>query len=519
MKFLLLLIFPCLLFSQGEKDSVAMKYAETITSKDLKKHLYTITGDDYEGRETGMEGQKKAAAYIASQFNSFGIDPYQGSYFQKFPLVIAYSHGVSITDKDSSYQWMRDYFYYNNFGNMEFNFSSVVYAGYGISDERYDDYKDIDVNGKVVIIREGEIFKKGKSVITGEDFPSDWSVNFNLKHSTAQSKGAKVVFVIKNNIDQIINNNSYRNYLEEPKMLLKDDYLKQDKIPVIYISNQMANQMLFDKKNNNTLSKIDKKARKSCKSKSKEFELSNAIKFRVNRQFDELNAENVVAFIEGSDLKDEIVVVTAHYDHLGVQGDKIFNGADDDGSGTVAVLEIAEAFQKAKRNGEGPRRSVLVMTVSGEEKGLLGSKYYSDNPIFPLENTVADLNIDMIGRIDEKHEGNPNYIYLIGSDILSQELHDISENTNTTYTGLELDYTYNDLKDPNRFYYRSDHYNFAKHNIPVIFYFNGVHEDYHQETDTVEKIDFDKMEVITRLVFYTAWKLVNRDDRIELNKK
>ena len=157
------------------------------------------------------------------------------------------------------------------------------------------------------------------------------------------------------------------------------------------------------------------------------------------------------------------------------------------------------------------------MPVSGEEKWLLGSKYYTDHPIYPLENTVANLNIDMIGRVDDWHE-NGDYVYLIGADMLSQELHDISEQINSQYVGLELDYTFNAEDDPNRYYYRSDHYNFAKNNIPVIFYFNGVHEDYHKPSDTAEKIDFNKIQTITRLIFLTAWELANRDERIKLKK-
>ncbi|MDC0201612.1 M28 family metallopeptidase [Flavobacteriales bacterium] len=231
-----------------------------------------------------------------------------------------------------------------------------------------------------------------------------------------------------------------------------------------------------------------------------------------------IKGENVLGFIEGTDLKEEIIIITAHYDHLGKHEEKIYNGADDDGSGTVAALEIAEAFMLAKKEGHGPRRSVLIMPVSGEEKGLLGSEFYTDNPIYPLENTVANLNIDMIGRIDDWHE-NGDYVYLIGADMLSQELHDISEQVNKQYIGLDLDYTFNAEDDPNRYYYRSDHYNFAKNNIPVIFYFNGVHEDYHKVTDTVEKIDFNKIQTITRLVFLTAWELANRNERIQLNKK
>jgi Zn-dependent M28 family amino/carboxypeptidase len=230
-----------------------------------------------------------------------------------------------------------------------------------------------------------------------------------------------------------------------------------------------------------------------------------------------IKGENVLGYIEGDDLKDELIIVTAHYDHLGKHDSLVFNGADDDGSGTVAALEIAEAFMLAKKAGHGPRRSVLIMPVSGEEKGLLGSKYYAENPVYPLEKTVANLNIDMIGRLDDWHD-TANYVYLIGADRLSQELHDISEEVNKKYIGLNLDYTFNEEDDPNRYYYRSDHYNFAKNNIPVIFYFNGVHEDYHKTTDTIEKIDFQKIENITRLVFLTAWELANRDERIVVDK-
>jgi len=229
-----------------------------------------------------------------------------------------------------------------------------------------------------------------------------------------------------------------------------------------------------------------------------------------------VKGENVLGYIEGTDLKDELLIITAHYDHLGKHDSLIFNGADDDGSGTVAALEIAEAFMLAKKEGKGPRRSVLIMPVSGEEKGLLGSKYYTDNPIYPLEKTVANLNIDMIGRLDDWHT-SPDYVYLIGSDRLSQDLHDISEQVNNMYVGIDLDYRFNEKDDPNRYYYRSDHYNFAKNNIPVIFYFNGVHEDYHKITDTIEKINFKKIEKITKLIFLTAWEIANREERPRLN--
>lgn len=231
------------------------------------------------------------------------------------------------------------------------------------------------------------------------------------------------------------------------------------------------------------------------------------------------SSENVMAYIRGNEKPNELVIISAHYDHLGNKGDEIYYGADDNASGTSAVLAIAKAFQKAEKKGNGSKRSILFLHFTGEEEGLYGSKYYTAHPIFPLSNTVSNLNIDMVGRIDEKHVNNPEYIYLIGSDKLSSELHEISEEANNKYTGLELDYTFNDENDPNRYYYRSDHYNFAKNNIPVIFYFNGVHEDYHQPTDTPDKIDFEILTKRTQLIFYTAWEIANRNQRLIVDKE
>ena len=231
------------------------------------------------------------------------------------------------------------------------------------------------------------------------------------------------------------------------------------------------------------------------------------------------DSENVLAFIEGSEKPEEILVISSHYDHVGMDEDgNVFNGADDDGSGTVAILEIAEAFMKAKKDGYAPKRSILFLNVTGEEKGLVGSKYYTDNPVFPLAQTVANLNIDMIGRIGNDMESAGDYVYLIGSDKLSTELHNLSEEVNKKYMNLNLDYTYNDENDPNRFYYRSDHYNFAKNNIPIIFYFNGVHPDYHKITDTPDKIEYDLLEKKARLIFLTAWEVANRDARPLVDK-
>jgi peptidase M28-like protein len=229
------------------------------------------------------------------------------------------------------------------------------------------------------------------------------------------------------------------------------------------------------------------------------------------------DSENIWAFIEGTEKPDEIVVVSAHYDHVGVKNEKVYNGADDDGSGTVALLEIAQAFQKAKKDGHGPKRSILILHVTGEEHGLHGSRYYSEHPLFPIANTVADVNIDMIGRRDELHK-NSNYVYVIGSDYLSTDLFNICEESNKKFVNIELDYKYNSRKDPNRFYYRSDHYNFAKNGIPSVFLFNGTHADYHKDTDEVDKIEFDALAKRAQFAFTIAWEIANRDERIKVDK-
>lgn len=230
------------------------------------------------------------------------------------------------------------------------------------------------------------------------------------------------------------------------------------------------------------------------------------------------NSENIWAFIEGSEKPDEIIVISAHYDHVGMKNGEIYNGADDDGSGTVALMEIAQAFALAKKDGHGPKRSVLILHVTAEEYGLHGSRYYAENPLFPLANTVADVNIDMIGRRDDLHPDTNNYIYVIGADKLSSELHTITVDANKNYTNMDLDFRFNDFSDPNRFYYRSDHYNFAKNGIPSVFFFNGVHADYHQPGDTPDKIEYDALAKRTQLAFAVAWELANRPNRIVVDR-
>ena len=242
----------------------------------------------------------------------------------------------------------------------------------------------------------------------------------------------------------------------------------------------------------------------------------------LNAQYDEglPDSENIWAFIEGSEKPEEVLVISAHYDHIGIEKNgQINNGADDDGSGTVAILEIAKAFQKAKKAGVGPRRSILFLHVTGEEHGLHGSRFYSENPLFSIKNTIANLNIDMIGRRDYDHPKTSNYVYVIGADRLSTDLDKAVKSANDKTVKLDLDYKFNDPKDPNHFYERSDHYNFAKLGIPAVFLFNGVHDDYHKPTDTVDKIEFDALAARTKLGFAIAWELANGATRPIVDKK
>ncbi|WP_044171928.1 M28 family peptidase [Flectobacillus major] len=227
--------------------------------------------------------------------------------------------------------------------------------------------------------------------------------------------------------------------------------------------------------------------------------------------------ENVLGFIEGSEHKDEVIVITAHYDHIGTQNGKVNNGADDDGSGTTSVLAIASAFAQALHDGFQPKRSLLFMTVTGEEMGLLGSEYYTEKPVIPLSKIICDLNIDMVGRVDSYHitENDSNYVYVIGSDKISPKLDKILTEINETYTHLSLDYSFNSEMHPLQLYYRSDHYNFAKHNIPIIFFTNGEHEDYHKPSDDVEKIQFDILQKRAQLVFYIAWELAQGTQKLK----
>ncbi len=494
-------------------DFEIINYAKSITSEDLRAHLSLLASDEYEGRETGKKGQKMAAEYISKVFNSLNIPEQEGGgYFQRYPVLESTIGKMEMKVNNTSYKFLEDYYLVQDFNSQKLSNNKILFAGFGISDSVYNDLEKIDIKDKIVMVMKGEPkSKKGIYQLSRTVNPSEnYRKSEKYKIEKLATLKPKVILIVNPEFDQTVKN--YKKWIMEPKMDLEKD-LETLNATVIYISPKLARELLglTEKKFDAMVSKMNNQGKPQTKVSS------STLTYNFTKNRKSIETENVLGFVEGSEFPEEVIAITAHYDHIGVIDGKVYNGADDDGSGTSAILELAQAFSKAKEDGKGPKRSILFMTVSGEEKGLLGSDYYTSNPVYPLENTVANLNIDMIGRVDEKHKENPNYVYLIGSDKLSTELHGISEMSNKKFGKMELDYTFNDPADPNRFYYRSDHYNFAKNNIPVIFYFNGVHEDYHKDTDEIDKINFDLMAKRTQLVFYTAWEIANRDSRLRVD--
>lgn len=472
----------------AQENSKSLQYVKTITTEGLKDKLSIIASDALEGRMTGTRGQKMAAAFIAYHFQQLGLKgPVNGNYLQQFPLYEAsrkqnnlYIDNKKLEDTDS-------YFYMGNKGTNGMISAPLVFAGKGSSEE----IGQIDVKEKAVLVMLDNMKR--------ETFQTVRTILKELKEKGAVT----VLFAPQTTAEEF---KEMRGMITGTSLRLEKE--SKEWFEIFFVMPQLTEKLMgtSTKKLNEAIEKKELKKIKSSRiSWLNEFEIR------------EVMTENVLGYLEGTDKKDELVIVTAHFDHIGKQedgSDGVNNGADDDGSGTVSVMQIAEAFAQAKREGNGPRRSMLFMTVTGEEEGLFGSEYYVTHPVFPLTSTVVDLNIDMIGRTDPGHSQDKNYVYVIGSDKLSSKLHELSENTNNTYSKLALDYTYNDQNHPEMLYYRSDHWNFAKNNVPIIFYFDGIHEDYHKPSDEVGKIEFDILAKRAQLIFHTAWEIANREERI-----
>lgn len=521
-----LLLTGSTLLAQSPADK-ATQFAQTITAADLEKNLRVLAADSMQGRETGTPGQKRAANYIARQFAADGLQPIVPaadgnlSFSQPFRLYQKTWGDFYMKVGGKKLVYLKDFLTNGLLNVPQETAYETIFVGYGITDNHYDDYANLDVKGKAVVMLEGEPkTAAGASLVTGNNEASSWSTpdSWRAKTTLAKEKGAAQIFIVSaESADGFKRVLAQRGALQGRfnRLGLKPGAENVGSIGTFLISAQTGAELL-----KTSVGKLNKATEQITRSgKTTAGSLKGQVSVKGDRKEDQVQTENVMGFIEGTDKKDEVVIVSAHYDHIGVNPDgQINNGANDDGSGTVSVLEIAQAFQNAKKAGNGPRRSMLFLTVTGEEKGLLGSQYYADySPVLPLANTVCDLNIDMVGRVDDLHQGkadSTNYIYAIGSDKLSSQLHAVNEDANKKYVGIDLDYKYNDSNDPERIYYRSDHYNFAKNRIPVIFYFNGLHADYHRPTDDVDKINFQLAEKTARLIFYTAWEVANRDERL-----
>jgi len=487
------------LFVAAQKKSDPTPFAKTISADDLKKHLYIVAGKEMEGRETATPGQKKAAAYIESQFQSLGLIPgNNGNYQMKYPVYQDSLIGTSVQVNEKTFELDKDFTVsVAQSSSSTFRFSEIVFVGAGTVDSTRDDYKGLDVRGKVVLLLppQGQTQQQGQRGGFGNQF---------ARIDAAQKNGAVAVLVIGSGFPRQQKTNPKGN-------MYLSSFQKIVRLNQFQVSENIARAIMGD----------DYDKAKAGTLPPKTYTANVMLSF--NKTTTDLQSSDVLGVLEGTDLKDEYVFITAHYDHLGKRNDSvIYYGADDDGSGTVSVLEMAEAFVKAKQAGNGPRRSIVFMTVSGEEKGLWGSQYYTNNPVFPLEKTTVDLNIDMIGRTDSsRHVGDSlNYVYVVGDDKISSDLKPISESINKKYTKLELDYKFNDPNDRNRIYFRSDHYNFASKGVPIIFYYDGMlGADYHRPTDTPDKINYTLMVKRAQLVFYTAWEMANRDQMLKRDLK
>jgi hypothetical protein len=478
---------------QAQKKANPQVFATTITEADMKRHLYILAGPEMEGRETATPGQKKAAAYIENQFRQLGLEPgNNGSYQQVFNVYQDSLLHATIEVNGTSFALDRD-FAFLNLGqalNATYRFSEAVFAGYGKDDSTGSDFKDIDVRGRLVIF----YGNAGPSGGTGTQFS---------RIDAAARRGAAAIMLVNKDFPRKNPTNTRGN-------MTLSGFRRSVSPQTFTVSEALARAIMGASYDSVQTAPIVNRT------------FTANVMLDVAKQTRVLESSNVIGVLPGTDLKDQYLFVTGHYDHLGIRGGDIYYGADDDGSGTTAVIEMAEAFSLAKKAGRGPRRTMVFMTVSGEEKGLWGSQYYSEHPIFPLEKTTADLNIDMIGRGDATRKDAAgavdtlNYIFVVGDDKVSSDLRPISEAANNKYVKMQLDYKFNDPKDPNQIYFRSDHYNFARKGVPIIFYYDGMlGADYHKPTDTPDKITFNLMMRRAQLVFYTAWEMANRNEMLK----
>jgi hypothetical protein len=518
------------------QDPASMPFGnvEGITEAQLKNYLYYVASDEMEGRDTPSKGLDLTAKFIAMNLSSWGFKPLgEGSnHLEKFYQRIVLRRGQPDAEKTRATFNGQELKYGDDF-TAQMNPGSasgeLVYAGHGwvFPAKNINPYQGLQVKDKIVVITTANQFTLPRGV-TRADLSAgkegvDWESPLGIEQKGYLEKnGAKGVIIVPSAMSNAGRGGRSRG----PSWAVKR-FQREAGLPAI-IPTEKVLTAIFEGESRDGAA-ILKGAASNEPGESFTLNVAKKIRFEVGIKFEETNTQNVVGVLEGSDpkLKDEYIAIGAHYDHVGigtpVNGDAIYNGADDDGSGTVAVLSIAEAFAKGPR----PKRSLLFVWHAGEEKGLLGSRYVTDFPVVPLDRVVAQLNIDMIGRSKQvgdteprnKELSGPDEIYVIGSKMMSTDLGEVSESVNSSFLKLSFNYKYDDPKDPNRFFFRSDHFNYARKGIPIIFYFDGVHVDYHRPSDHPDKIDYRKMERVARTVLATGWTLANRPTRPVVDKK
>ncbi len=511
----LFLIVPYAVLGQASRtysfDSTAFYYANKIDTNRIKRHLEILASDSLEGRMTATRGQRMAADYIKNYFASLGLRNESGSnsldgYSQNFNLFSYTTSNSEIVIIGDTLKPFIDYYSSDILSDTILEASGFVFLGYGIDSDIYSNYPLKDISGKIGVILPGEPVKGDSYLLSGTTEPSVWSESFIAKYRAAVAHGLKAIFIV---------DSRFENSLRRIQPYLESEQLKEEKIPDFNVPRFVVSPNVFGlifPKNSYAKMKDDLEIGKE----NLKLTTDKQCRLIYTRNGIPKETENVYGIIPGTKFPNEYIFITAHYDHLGIDSDgEIYHGADDNGSGTSTVMEFARVLKMASDNGNGPDRTIVCMLMTGEEEGLLGSSYYSNHPIFPLDSTVADLNIDMIGRKDNDHLNDSiNYIYPIGSKMVSEDLNHVLEDVNSTYMHFDLDYRYDDPNDRQELFHRSDHYNFARHGIPVIFFFRGLHDDYHKPTDTVDKIEYDIIDSIAKLVFYTAWEVANRTNKI-----
>ncbi|MCX7767458.1 MAG: M20/M25/M40 family metallo-hydrolase [Flavobacteriales bacterium] len=481
--------------------------------------MEVLVSDSLEGREAGEPGQKRAARFIAAHFaknGARGIDA-NSSYFQTFFLKKENIVHREFRVNGSPLEFLKDFYYWPGIPEREICDEKILFVGYGIKDSLsgYNSFASLNGENAVLMALQDEpIDKNGRSLITGTERLSDWSRSSRMKIEYLKSLRPRILIIVSNFFEDDVQ--KWGHYLKQPRIRRYDQHFSEDQIPVVFVTWKFADNLL--KKNGLSGGLEEWKKSNLNNFQPKPVIINTSICLKIVKKLELIPTENVIGWFEGTDKKDECIVVSAHYDHLGLKSEGIYRGADDNASGTACLMEIVRLLNEGAKRGIKPRRSIVIIATTAEEKGLLGSSYYVEKPLFSLENTIANLNADMIGRRDSGHLPETEYIYIIGSHFLSRELHKINEEVNDSCVGLLLDYRFNDPDEPNRLYYRSDHYNFARNDIPCIFYFSGLHEDYHQVTDTIEKLDFQLLSRRTRLIFETLWHLAQRNNRLFVDK-